>query len=146
GVSYARSHKQHNHDESDAKLHTGNHSTTSRTHRQETEMRRAAIQKLQSSLLGWYVKNQRDLPWRRTRDPYRVWLSEIMLQQTRVAAVIPYYERFLERFPDVAAVGRAPEGEILRFWSGLGYYSRARNLQRAALQIVAKHGGELPKT
>src|SRR6266478_4878672 len=83
-------------------------------------------------LLNWFHEFRRDLPWRRTRDPYRIWLSEIMLQQTRVAAAIPYYERFLERFP------------ILRAWSGLGYYSRARNLQKAAQQIVAKHSGHFP--
>ncbi|HKF26264.1 MAG TPA: A/G-specific adenine glycosylase, partial [Candidatus Acidoferrum sp.] len=88
---------------------------------------------------------QRDLPWRRSRDPYRVWISEIMLQQTRVAAVIPYYERFLERFPSVHALAVAQEEEVLRFWSGLGYYSRARNLREAAQQIVAKHGGEFPR-
>ncbi len=96
-------------------------------------------------LLGWFRQFQRDLPWRRDKNPYRVWLSEIMLQQTRVAAVIPYYERFLERFPTVAALAEAPQEDVLRLWSGLGYYSRARNLQRAAQQIVAAHGGEFPQ-
>src|SRR5258706_14935023 len=96
-------------------------------------------------LLGWFRQFQRDLPWRRTKDPYCVWLSEIMLQQTRVAAVIPYYERFLQRFPDIHALASAPQEEVLRFWSGLGYYSRARNLQRAAQEIVAKHGGIFPR-
>ena len=95
-------------------------------------------------LLGWFHQFQRDLPWRRTKDPYRIWLSEIMLQQTRVAAAIPYYERFLQRFPDVRALAAAPQEEVLRQWSGLGYYSRARNLQKAAQQIVAKHGGQFP--
>jgi A/G-specific adenine glycosylase len=95
-------------------------------------------------LLGWFRQFQRDLPWRRTRDPYRIWLSEIMLQQTRVAAAIPYYERFLQRFPDVHALAAAPEEEVLRLWSGLGYYSRARNLQKAAQQIVEQHGGKFP--
>lgn len=95
-------------------------------------------------LLGWFRQFQRDLPWRRTRDPYRVWLSEIMLQQTRVAAVIPYFERFLERFPNIHALASAPEEEVLRLWSGLGYYSRARNLKRAAEKIVAEYGGEFP--
>ena len=95
-------------------------------------------------LLGWFRQFQRDLPWRRTKDPYRIWLSEIMLQQTRVAAAIPYYERFLHRFPDVHALVAAPQEEVLRLWSGLGYYSRARNLQKAAQQIVAKHGGQFP--
>jgi A/G-specific adenine glycosylase len=96
-------------------------------------------------LLGWFRQYQRDLPWRRTKDPYRIWLSEIMLQQTRVAAVIPYYERFLERFPDIHALAAAPQEEVLRLWSGLGYYSRARNLQRAAQEIVAKHEGSFPR-
>ena len=96
-------------------------------------------------LLAWFRQFQRDLPWRRTRDPYRIWLSEIMLQQTRVAAVIPYYERFLTRFPDVRALAEAPQEEILRLWSGLGYYSRARNLQKAAQEIVAKHDGKFPQ-
>jgi A/G-specific adenine glycosylase len=96
-------------------------------------------------LLAWFRQFQRDLPWRRTTDPYRIWISEIMLQQTRVAAVIPYYERFLARFPDVRALAQAPQEEVLRLWSGLGYYSRARNLQKAALQIVALHCGEFPR-
>jgi A/G-specific adenine glycosylase len=95
-------------------------------------------------LLNWFRQFQRDLPWRRTKDSYRIWLSEIMLQQTRVAAAIPYYERFLQRFPDVHALVAAPQEEVLRLWSGLGYYSRARNLQKAAQQIVAKHGGQFP--
>ena len=95
-------------------------------------------------LLAWFRQFQRDLPWRRTRDPYRVWLSEIMLQQTRVAAVVPYYQRFLERFPNLRALAAAPEEEVLRLWSGLGYYRRARNLHKAAQQIVVEHGGEFP--
>jgi len=97
-------------------------------------------------LLDWFRQYKRDLPWRRTKDPYRIWLSEIMLQQTRVAAVIPYYERFLERFPNVRALASAPQEEVLRLWSGLGYYSRARNLQRAAQEIVARHDGAFPRT
>lgn len=96
-------------------------------------------------LLDWFRQFQRDLPWRHTKDPYRIWISEIMLQQTRVAAVIPYYERFLERFPDVRTLAASPEEEVLRWWSGLGYYSRARNLQKAAQQIVAQHGGKFPE-
>src|SRR5437879_1378504 len=96
------------------------------------------------NLLSWFAQFQRDLPWRRTRDPYRIWLSEIMLQQTRVAAAIPYYERFLERFPDVETLARAPQKEVLRLWSGLGYYSRARNLHKAAQEIVAKHNCVFP--
>src|SRR5438132_3887244 len=95
-------------------------------------------------LLYWFRRFQRDLPGRRTKNPYRIWLSEIMLQQTRVAAVIPYYDRFLERFPDVHALAGASQEEVLRLWSGLGYYSRARNLQKAAQEIVAKHKGQFP--
>src|SRR5882762_7178999 len=103
-----------------------------------------ALAKFRKQLLDWFRQFQRDLPWRRTRDPYRIWLSEIMLQQTRVAAAIPYYERFLQRFPDVHALAVAPPEEVLRLWSGLGYYSRARNLQKAAQQIIAKHAGQFP--
>lgn len=95
---------------------------------------------LAKRLLPWFRANQRNLPWRNTKDPYRVWLSEIMLQQTRVAAVIPYYERFLEHFPTVQSLAEAPESELLRLWAGLGYYSRARNLQKAAREIVAQGG------
>jgi A/G-specific adenine glycosylase len=104
------------------------------------------LSEFRKELLGWFRQFQRDLPWRRTKDPYRIWLSEIMLQQTRVAAVIPYYERFLERFPDVWALAEAPQEEVLRLWSGLGYYSRGRNLQRAAQMIVARHSGVFPQT
>ena len=103
------------------------------------------LRRFRKQLLGWFRQFQRDLPWRRSKDPYRIWLSEIMLQQTRVAAVIPYYQRFLDRFPDVHALASAPEEEVLRLWSGLGYYIRARNLQRAAQRIVAKHGGVFPR-
>ena len=95
------------------------------------------------ALLRWYDGARRDLPWRHSKDFYRVWLSEIMLQQTRVEAVIPYYRRFLARFPAPAALAAAPESDVLAAWSGLGYYSRARNLQRAARQITA---GGLPRT
>ena len=101
--------------------------------------------RFRKQLLEWFREFQRDLPWRRTHDPYRIWLSEIMLQQTRVAAVIPYYERFLERFPDVSALAEAPQEDVLRLWSGLGYYGRARNLHAAAKEIVAKHDGKFPQ-
>jgi len=84
------------------------------------------------------------LPWQATRDPYRVWLSEIMLQQTQVATVVAYYERFLQRFPDVASLAAAPQDDVLALWSGLGYYSRARNLHRCAQAVVAEHGGRFP--
>src|SRR5712671_1995951 len=105
----------------------------------------AQLSRFRKNLLAWFAEFQRDLPWRRTRDPYHIWLSEIMLQQTRVAAAIPYYERFLQRFPDVHALAAAPQEEVLRLWSGLGYYRRARNLQQAAQEIVAKHGGVFPR-
>ena len=96
-------------------------------------------------LLAWFRANRREHPWRRDRDHYRVWLAEVMLQQTRIAAVIPYYEKFLARFPDLQSLAEAPEQDVLRFWAGLGYYSRARNLQRAAREIVARHGGKFPR-
>jgi A/G-specific adenine glycosylase len=103
------------------------------------------LSSFRKQLLTWFAQFQRDLPWRRRKDPYRIWISEIMLQQTRVAAVIPYYDRFLARFPDVHALAEAPQEEVLRLWSGLGYYTRARNLQKAAQQIVALHAGEFPQ-
>ena len=104
-----------------------------------------SLRTFQSRLLAWFRAHRRELPWRASRDPYRVWVAEIMLQQTRIAAVIPYYDRFLRRFPDVRALARARQPEVLKFWSGLGYYSRARNLHAAAKTIVAKHNGEFPR-
>ena len=95
-------------------------------------------------LLAWYDVNRRDLPWRHDRDPYRVWLSEIMLQQTRVAAVLEHYHRFLQRFPTVQKLALAREASVLAAWSGLGYYRRARMMHGAAKQIVKQHGGEFP--
>ena len=95
-------------------------------------------------LLRWYDGAKRDLPWRAERNPYRVWVSEIMLQQTRVAVVIPYYERFIRRFPTVRDLAEAQESEVLALWSGLGYYRRARMLHQAAKQVVAEHDGQLP--
>lgn len=97
-------------------------------------------------LARWYRARKRDLPWRRDRDPYRIWISEIMLQQTQVKTVVPYYERFLDRFPDPEALAAASEDEVLEYWAGLGYYSRGRNLHRAADQIVREHGGAFPTT
>jgi A/G-specific adenine glycosylase len=98
-----------------------------------------------SQLIEWHGRAGRhDLPWQQRRTPYRVWVAEVMLQQTQVATVVPYYERFMARFPDVRALAAAPTDEVLHLWSGLGYYARARNLQRAAQQIVAQHAGELP--
>lgn len=98
-------------------------------------------------LLRWHTRHGRhDLPWQHPRTAYRVWVSEIMLQQTQVATVIPYYRRFLARFPDVSALARAPLDDVLARWSGLGYYARARNLHAAAQRIVARHDGEFPRT
>jgi A/G-specific adenine glycosylase len=101
--------------------------------------------KLVRPLLRWFAAHARDLPWRRTLDPYAVWVSEIMLQQTQVKTVIPYYERWLRELPDAHALADAPPDQVLKLWEGLGYYTRARNLQRAAQQIVAEHGGEFPR-
>lgn len=95
-------------------------------------------------LLAWYSKHARDLPWRRTRDPYRVWVSEVMLQQTQVDTVRPYFERFTKAYPTVAALAKADEQDVLRLWEGLGYYRRARSLHAAAKQVVAEHDGEMP--
>lgn len=102
------------------------------------------LSQITEPLLAWYEKNARVLPWRENTDAYRVWVSEIMLQQTRVDTVIPYYERFLQRFPDVAALAAAPEQELLKMWEGLGYYSRVRNMQKAAQQICEKYNGIFP--
>ncbi len=102
---------------------------------------------LAGRLLPWFDAHGRhDLPWQSDPDPYRVWVSEVMLQQTQVETVKAYYARFIARFPDVATLAAAPQDEVMRLWSGLGYYARARNLHRAAAEIVARHGGELPGT
>lgn len=93
----------------------------------------------------WYACARRDLPWRRTREPYHIWLSEIMLQQTRIEAVIPYYHRFLSRFPDIRALAQAEDAQLVKLWEGLGYYSRARYLKKAAVLIMERYGGELPR-
>ena len=100
---------------------------------------------LQAALLGWYRQHQRRLPWRRDRDPYRVWVSEIMLQQTRVAAVLEHYREFLQAFPTLEALAAATESEVLARWSGLGYYRRARMLHRAAMEVVRERGGVIPQ-
>jgi A/G-specific adenine glycosylase len=104
----------------------------------------AARSRIGEGLVEWYSRGNRDLPWRRTTDPYRIWVSEIMLQQTRAQAVIPYYERFLELFPTVEALAAASEHDVLALWSGLGYYSRARNLRKAAIAI--RGAGGFPRT
>lgn len=104
------------------------------------------IASFREKLLAWYDANKRALPWRRTQDPYKIWISEIMLQQTRVDTVIPYYERFLDWFPTIADLAQAPEERLLKAWEGLGYYSRVRNMQKAAQQIMENHGGVFPSS
>ena len=104
------------------------------------------VPRLRSCLLRWFARAKRPMPWRKTRKAYAIWVSEMMLQQTTVATVIPYYERFMTRFPDVESLARADEEAVLSLWSGLGYYSRARNLRAAARLIVERHGGVFPKT
>jgi A/G-specific adenine glycosylase len=107
----------------------------------------AAPRQFAAALVRWQRAHGRHgLPWQGTRDPYRVWLSEVMLQQTQVSTVLDYYARFLARFPDVLALAAASQDEVLALWSGLGYYSRGRNLHRCAQQVVAEHGGEFPST
>lgn len=104
------------------------------------------ILSFRQKLLAWYDENKRDLPWRRSKNPYHIWVSEIMLQQTRVDTVIPYYERFLEWFPTVEGLANAPEERLLKAWEGLGYYSRVRNMQTAAQQIMSEFEGKFPST
>src|SRR5579859_6079653 len=99
-----------------------------------------------ADLVKWYGTAAADLPWRRTHNPYLVWLSEIMLQQTQVITVIPYFERFIAAFPTVQALAAAPLGDVLKRWEGLGYYSRARNLHKAAQEIVSDHAGHFPQS
>ena len=102
--------------------------------------------RIQRSILVWFRAHRRELPWRANRDAYRIWVAEIMLQQTRIAVVGPYYDRFLKTFPSVHTLARARLGDVLRLWAGLGYYSRARNLHRTARQIVSRHNGIFPRT
>ena len=96
-------------------------------------------------LITWYGENSRPLPWRKDPTPYHVWISEIMLQQTRIEAVIPYYHRFLAELPDVEALSLVDDDKLMKLWEGLGYYSRARNLKKAAIQIMAEYDGKLPE-
>lgn len=103
------------------------------------------LQKIVGPLLAWYRQNARDLPWRRDKDPYHIWVSEIMLQQTRVETVIPYYERFLKELPTLESLAEAPEEKLLKLWEGLGYYSRVRNMQKAAAVVCEKFNGVFPE-
>lgn len=104
------------------------------------------INNFQQDLISWFEAEQRDLPWRKDKDPYKVWVSEIMLQQTRVDTVIPYFYRFIEQFPTIKALAEAEEDKVLKAWEGLGYYSRARNLQSAVKEVYEKYGGKVPNT
>jgi A/G-specific adenine glycosylase len=103
-------------------------------------------QTLQAKILSWYQHNKRDMPWRGETDPYKIWVSEVMLQQTQVTTVTPYYERFMARFPSVETLATASLDEVLKLWEGLGYYARCRNLHKAACEIVEKHKGQFPAT
>ena len=103
------------------------------------------LSEIAAPLLAWYTHSSRELPWRKTNDPYKIWVSEIMLQQTRVSAVIPYYLRFLEALPDLRALADVPEEKLLKLWEGLGYYSRVKNMQKAAKKIVGEFGGVFPR-
>jgi A/G-specific adenine glycosylase len=107
---------------------------------------RRRVHELHTKLLAWYARSARDLPWRKTRSPYAIWVSEVMLQQTRVGTVVPYYERFLDTFPSVQELADAPESAVLRLWSGLGYYRRARMLHEAARQIERERAGRFPES
>lgn len=108
------------------------------------KLKKADIEFVQQNLLDWFQKNQRPLPWRNNYEPYQVWISEIMLQQTQVKTVLPYFERWMKKLPTIQSVAEAREDGILKLWEGLGYYSRARNIQKAVKQIMEKHGGEFP--
>ena len=104
------------------------------------------MHQITAALLSWYDRCARVLPWRGFHDAYRTWISEAMLQQTRVETVLSYYERFLNRFPTLASLAEAPEADVLKAWEGLGYYSRARNLWKGAKQVMAEYGGVLPRS
>jgi A/G-specific adenine glycosylase len=106
----------------------------------------AQKEKIQSKLLQWFKKNGRDLPWRNTRDPYAIWVSEIMLQQTQVSTVIPYYQKFLKSFPTIHHLAKSDLSKVLKVWEGLGYYSRARNLHRASQIVLTRFHGKIPET
>ena len=103
-------------------------------------------QQFKENLVAWFESEKRDLPWRHTKEPYKIWVSEVMLQQTRVDTVIPYYNRFTEKYPTIHHLANAPEEELLKMWEGLGYYSRVRNLQAGVKEVVERYGGVVPKT
>jgi A/G-specific adenine glycosylase len=109
-------------------------------------MQKEEIQFLRQALIEWYLANQRDLPWRKTKNPYHIWVSEVMLQQTQVNTVLPYYQKFLQRFPDIKHLARASLQEVLKAWEGLGYYARARNFRSAAGMVLDQYGGAVPQS
>jgi A/G-specific adenine glycosylase len=109
-------------------------------------MKQTRLKQTAEAVIAWYAQHKRDLPWRQGKDPYRIWIAEIMLQQTRIETVIPYYGRFLEELPDLAALASVPEDRLLKLWEGLGYYSRARNLKKAAQTVQERYGGVMPRT
>lgn len=100
---------------------------------------------LAKQILEWHKDHRRELPWRKDQDPYHVWVSEIMLQQTRIEAVIPYYERFLKELPEISDLAQCPDEKLMKLWEGLGYYSRVRNLKKVAKQIMDEYGGKFPE-
>lgn len=110
----------------------------------EEKMKQKDIDKFREDLITWFEREQRILPWRENQGPYRVWVSEVMLQQTRVETVIPYFRRFVEQFPTVSALAEADEEKVLKAWEGLGYYSRVRNLQSAVKEVHERYGGVVP--
>ena len=109
-------------------------------------MKKEALGQIAEPLIQWFSANRRALPWRRDREPYHVWISEIMLQQTRIEAVVRYYERFTKALPDVYALAAVDDDRLMKLWEGLGYYSRARNLKKAARVIVDEYGGAFPRS
>ncbi|EGK11201.1 A/G-specific adenine glycosylase [Desmospora sp. 8437] len=125
-------------------MEQGGHSMGGKDHRPIQAPEEDWIQAVREKLLDWYDRNRRDLPWRENKDPYRIWVSEIMLQQTRVDTVIPYYERFMSLFPTPGELAAAEEDEVIKAWEGLGYYSRARNLHTAVKEVVETYGGKVP--
>src|SRR5258705_6284470 len=127
-------------------LATRAETTTVETRRAASRVPANRLPAFRRALLRWYDRNRRDLPWRRTRDPYHIWLSEIMLQQTRVAAVLEHYRLFLESFPDIRRLAAASESAVLAAWSGLGYYRRARMLRHCAQKIMSDHRGDFSRT
>ena len=116
------------------------------TERQEIIKNQVNVEQFREGLLNWFTEEQRELPWRQDQDPYKVWVSEIMLQQTKVDTVIPYFNRFVSQFPTIEALSKAEEEKVLKAWEGLGYYSRARNLHAAVKEVHEKYGGKVPNT